>query len=182
MRRRQSSVTSVLSINAVDHADGEGASQCFGLGCTVGPGGLDEARRARGGERRHPRRRGRPRGYGATLLTEAIGRGFIGSHPRIGIPRSAKGRAAMIEMIDGIVRRLRRDLGESAKVLAEHDRPLPRATTPSLDALRRYADGLAASYMGRGTEAIELLEQAVVIDSDFALVHAELRSPIVLRQ
>ena len=86
----------------------------------------------------------------------------------------AKGRAAIIETIDDIVRRLRHDLGESAKVLAQHDRPLPRATTRSLDALRRYADGLAANLAGRERETIDLMEQAVAIDSDFALVHAEL--------
>ena len=86
----------------------------------------------------------------------------------------AKGRAAVIETIDGIVRQLRRDLGESRKVLAQHDRPLPRATTRSLEALRKYADGLTAAFIGRPREANELWEQAVALDSDFALVHAEL--------
>ena len=86
----------------------------------------------------------------------------------------AKGQAAVIETIDAIVRRLRHDLGESSTVLAQHDRPLPRATTRSLDALRKYADGLNANFLGHRREAIALFEQAIAIDSDFALVHAEL--------
>jgi DNA-binding SARP family transcriptional activator/tetratricopeptide (TPR) repeat protein/tRNA A-37 threonylcarbamoyl transferase component Bud32 len=86
----------------------------------------------------------------------------------------AKGRGATIEAIDDIVRRLRHDLGESAAILAKHDRPLPQATTRSLDALRKYADGLAASFAGQQQQAKDLFVQAVAIDSDFALVHAEL--------
>src|SRR5262249_37868967 len=86
----------------------------------------------------------------------------------------AKSRADVIDAMDDLVRRLRRDIGESSRELAKHDVPLPLATTPSLEALRRYADGLAASASAQRPEAIELWLQAVNLDSNFALAHADL--------
>jgi DNA-binding SARP family transcriptional activator len=86
----------------------------------------------------------------------------------------AKGRAQIIAGLDDLVRRLRRDIGESAGAIAKHDLPLPQATTGSLEALRKYADGLAAWRSGHRKEAVELYEEAVAIDSDFALAHADL--------
>lgn len=88
--------------------------------------------------------------------------------------RLAKGRGQVIQVIDDLVRRLRRDIGESAAQLAKHDRSLPRATTRSLEALRKYGEGVAASHAGDRGTAVELWEQAVALDSDFALAHAEL--------
>ncbi|HEY4303518.1 MAG TPA: protein kinase [Gemmatimonadaceae bacterium] len=88
--------------------------------------------------------------------------------------QQAKGRAAIIPAIDDVVRRLRANIGESAEAIAKHDRPLPLATTQSLEALRNYADGLAAFRAAQREAGIQLLERAVSLDSDFALAHAEL--------
>jgi eukaryotic-like serine/threonine-protein kinase len=93
----------------------------------------------------------------------------------LGAERSiAKRRADVIDAVDDLVRRLRRRIGESSQALAKHDRPLPQATTRSLDALKRYADGVRASRVGQRIAARDLWEEAVAIDSDFALAHAEL--------
>ena len=86
----------------------------------------------------------------------------------------AKSRTDVIAAVGDLVRRLRHDIGESPEAVAKHDLPLPQATTPSLEALRKYADGLAASRAGQRKAATELFEEAVALDSDFALVHAEL--------
>jgi DNA-binding SARP family transcriptional activator/tetratricopeptide (TPR) repeat protein len=86
----------------------------------------------------------------------------------------AASRADVIGAIDDVVRKLRRDIGESAAALARHDRPLARATTRSLDALRKYTDGLAAARAGRYADARELWSGAAALDSDFAMAHAEL--------
>jgi hypothetical protein len=43
----------------------------------------------------------------------------------------AKGRSEVIAGLDDLVRRLRRDIGESAGAIAKHDLPLPQATTGS---------------------------------------------------
>jgi DNA-binding SARP family transcriptional activator/Tfp pilus assembly protein PilF len=83
-------------------------------------------------------------------------------------------RSDVIAAVDDLVRRLRRDIGESAHAIAKHDLPLPQATTASLEALHKYADGLAAWRAGQRKVAVELYEEAVAIDSDFALAHASL--------
>ena len=86
----------------------------------------------------------------------------------------AKTRADVIGAMDDLVRRLRRDVGESSSALNRHDLPLPEATTRSLEALRKYADGVAAASAGHGRAAIALWESAVALDSNFALAHAAL--------
>lgn len=86
----------------------------------------------------------------------------------------AKRRSDVIDAVGDVVRRIRHDIGESASTIARHDLPLPQATTASIDALRKYADGLAASAAGQRPAAMELWREAVAIDSDFALAHAEL--------
>ncbi len=88
--------------------------------------------------------------------------------------RRANRRAEIIDAIDDLVRRLRRDIGESADVIAKHDLPLPQATTRSLEALRKYASGRDAWAAGQRTPARELYLEAVALDSDFALAHAAL--------
>jgi DNA-binding SARP family transcriptional activator/tetratricopeptide (TPR) repeat protein len=88
--------------------------------------------------------------------------------------RRANGRAEIIDAVDDLVRRLRRDIGESSDVIARHDLPLPQATTRSLEALRKYADGQTAWAAGQRTPARELYLEAVALDSDFALAHAAL--------
>ena len=86
----------------------------------------------------------------------------------------AKGRGDVIEAMDDLVRHLRHDIGESAGELERRDVPLPQATTRSLEALRKYADGVAAGSAGHRSAEIDLLESAVALDSDFALAHAAL--------
>ena len=87
---------------------------------------------------------------------------------------NAKARSAVIDAVDDLVRRMRRRIGESQRAISIHDRPLPQVTTRSLEALRKYADGLAAAHAGQSAESHEFFEQAIAIDSDFALAHAEL--------
>jgi DNA-binding SARP family transcriptional activator len=88
--------------------------------------------------------------------------------------RVATHRAEIIDAVDDLVRRLRRRIGESAEAIAKHDLPLPQATTSSLEALHKYADGLTAFRAGQRKAAIELYEEAVAVDTDFALAHAQL--------
>lgn len=88
--------------------------------------------------------------------------------------RRANRRSEVIDAVDDLVRRLRHDIGESADAIAKHDLPLPQATTRSLEALRKYADGKVAWAAGQHTPARELYLEAVALDSDFALAHAAL--------
>ncbi|HYD51308.1 MAG TPA: protein kinase, partial [Gemmatimonadaceae bacterium] len=83
-------------------------------------------------------------------------------------------RGAIVDAVDDVVRRMRRRIGESADSLATRDQPLPFATTRSLEALRLYGDGLAASRAGDRLAASELWRRAVAIDSEFVSAHVEL--------
>jgi tetratricopeptide (TPR) repeat protein len=86
----------------------------------------------------------------------------------------ARTRAEVVDAVDDAVRQLRRSIGESADSLAKYDRPLPRATTRSLEALRYYGSALAAFDANDRATAVRLLERAVAVDSEFALAEAEL--------
>jgi DNA-binding SARP family transcriptional activator/tetratricopeptide (TPR) repeat protein len=88
--------------------------------------------------------------------------------------RVAARRGDVIAAVDELVRRLRRDIGESSDAIAAHDLPLPQATTGSLEALRLYASGIAAFRAGNRKSAIDLYEGAIALDSNFALAHADL--------
>ena len=70
--------------------------------------------------------------------------------------------------------RLREKLGESLSSVQRFDVPLPRATTPSIDALHAYS---LALYEGREVprlEAIPHLRRAIELDPTFAMAHAQL--------
>lgn len=77
----------------------------------------------------------------------------------------------VLPALDDLATRVRRHLGESLGALSRQHRPLPKVTTASLDALKLYADA------GRAPDSDtkdRLLEQAVALDPDFALAHAQL--------
>jgi eukaryotic-like serine/threonine-protein kinase len=70
--------------------------------------------------------------------------------------------------------RLREKLGESLASIKKFDVPLPRATTPSLEALHAYS---LALYEGREVprlEAIPHLRRALELDPTFAMAHAQM--------
>jgi tetratricopeptide (TPR) repeat protein/predicted Ser/Thr protein kinase len=83
----------------------------------------------------------------------------------------ARGRDEVLPGLDELSRRLRRRLGESLAAIEQAGVPLPHATTRSLDALKLYADSFAP---GADVARDELLRQAIRLDPDFALAHAEL--------
>lgn len=83
----------------------------------------------------------------------------------------ARGRDEVLPQLDELSRRLRRRLGESLAAIEQAGVPLPHATTRSLDALKLYADSLGP---GAAVPRDELLRQAIRLDPDFALAHAEL--------
>jgi serine/threonine-protein kinase len=87
---------------------------------------------------------------------------------------SARDSGDVLEAIDRLSRGVRQKLGESARTLRA--RPaLARATTTSVEALRKYTQALALKESGAtGDEAQTLLEEAVREDTGFALAWREL--------
>ena len=86
----------------------------------------------------------------------------------------ARSKTEVLDALDAITRKLRRDLGESFRSVRAHGLALPKATTNSLEALKRYADGNRAWDAARRTEAKELWESAIALDPSFAMAHAQL--------
>lgn len=83
----------------------------------------------------------------------------------------AKSKDQVLTALDALATRVRRKLGESLDGLANQGVPLPRATTPSLQALKLYADSFRATDE---RDSGDLLREAIRMDPDFALAHAEL--------
>ena len=70
--------------------------------------------------------------------------------------------------------RLRERLGESLSSVQKFDAPLPRATTPSLDALHAYSLALSDGREVPRLESIPQLKRAIELDPTFAMAHAQL--------
>ena len=85
----------------------------------------------------------------------------------------AQGKDRVLEALDDLSVRMRRRLGESWDQLGASRVPLPKATTSSLDALKVYADAMRGPIDNQRTSD-ELLRQAIALDPDFAMAHAEL--------
>ncbi len=85
----------------------------------------------------------------------------------------AAGKNQVLPALDSLVNTVRQKLGESLAGMSSQGLPLPKATTASLDALKIYADGIKIGTVNKETE-FELMKQAVAIDPDFALAHANL--------
>lgn len=88
----------------------------------------------------------------------------------------AKGKDGVLDALDDLAGKIRKDLGESLKDIQEERVGLPKATTSSLEALKNYVEADRARGSNRGDEAVALLEKALELDPDFALAHAELGS------
>jgi serine/threonine protein kinase/tetratricopeptide (TPR) repeat protein len=95
---------------------------------------------------------------GAAVLTDAV---------------KANGRDQVLDALDRLTSRLRSRLGESLAQMSQQARPLPAVTTSSLEALQLYAKSFAKKSVDDNARD-ELLRQAITLDPDFALAHAEL--------
>ncbi|HEU4993581.1 MAG TPA: protein kinase, partial [Gemmatimonadaceae bacterium] len=86
----------------------------------------------------------------------------------------ARGKSEIIDALDDLSHKLRRDLGESMFSVLRRSNPLPQVTTRSLDALEKYAAASRAWDNGRMQDARALYEGAVALDSTFVLAHVGL--------
>jgi eukaryotic-like serine/threonine-protein kinase len=84
------------------------------------------------------------------------------------------GEDQILDALDRIATRVRRDLGESLYQIHSADKPLPEVTTSSLIALKQYSDAVALWHHGHYKESVALLQAAVRTDPNFAMAHAAL--------
>jgi DNA-binding SARP family transcriptional activator/tetratricopeptide (TPR) repeat protein len=83
-------------------------------------------------------------------------------------------REQLLDALDDLGRTVRRSLGETAFSVATRSVPLPRVTTSSIDALKKYADGSEAFAQNRLLDAQSLWQQAIAVDTGFATAWAAL--------
>ena len=82
----------------------------------------------------------------------------------------------LLDALDELLSRLRDGLGDSLSSLGADDQRLAAVTTGSLDALKRYTQGLRAWSAGRYDDAVGHYKEAIEIDPDFASAYAALGS------
>src|SRR5213083_2133699 len=109
------------------------------------------------------------RGYvvSAELVSAADGAALVA------LRETAKDDGAIIEAVDRLSGRLRERIGESLKTIRASD-PLEQVTTGSLEALRKYSQGVRASDAADMVRAVTLLEDAIALDTTFAMAYRKL--------
>jgi len=109
------------------------------------------------------------RGYvvSAELVTAAEGTALVA------LRENARDDGAIIDAVDRLSKRLRERIGESLKTIRASD-PLEQVTTRSLEALRKYSQALKAHDAGQFARAVALLEEAIGLDTTFAMAYRKL--------
>jgi eukaryotic-like serine/threonine-protein kinase len=90
--------------------------------------------------------------------------------------RQASRKEEVLSLVDQAGSELRKRLGESLTSIQRFEKPLPEATTRSLEALRAFALGDTKHDSAYEIEAIGLYKRALELDPNFALAWARLAS------
>jgi tetratricopeptide (TPR) repeat protein len=113
---------------------------------------------------------------------DPVGRGYVLS---AGIRAAADGRVlvavretaadqgALLGAIDRLSSKLRERIGESLVTIRANP-PLEQVSTSSLAALRKYSEAVRLADNDRPDESIPLLEEAVALDTGFAMAYRKL--------
>src|SRR5881227_2512425 len=113
---------------------------------------------------------------------DPLGRGYVVSAELesaadgtalVSLRETAQDDGAIIAAVDRLSHKLRERIGESLKTIRASD-PLEQVTTSSLEALRKYSQGVRASDAGDMARAAPLLEQAIALDTTFAMAYRKL--------
>jgi eukaryotic-like serine/threonine-protein kinase len=80
----------------------------------------------------------------------------------------------VLSALSRIATQIRNRLGESAATIQEHSTPLDQATTSSLEALKAYSAGRSAIFARGARASMPHLQEAIAIDPQFAMAHAQL--------
>ena len=111
-----------------------------------------------------------PRGTGYVLALEVVNAetGDVMARQQV----EAAAAEQVLTALGRAASSLRVRLGESLASLKRFDVPLPRATTPSLEALHAYSLALDQGRLLPRVEAIPHLQRALELDPDFAMAQA----------
>ena len=109
------------------------------------------------------------RGYVVTVELLSAADGTV----LVALRESSRDDSGIIDAVDRLSKRLRERIGESLRAIHASE-PLERVTTSSLEALRRYSEAIRVETRGEFGRAIALLQEAVALDSGFAMAHRKL--------
>jgi eukaryotic-like serine/threonine-protein kinase len=84
----------------------------------------------------------------------------------------ATNKEDVLNVLSQIATNFRTRAGESLATVEQHSRPLPEATTESLEALKAYSLGLKANDSGGPPAALPFVTRATQIDPNFAMAHS----------
>jgi tetratricopeptide (TPR) repeat protein/tRNA A-37 threonylcarbamoyl transferase component Bud32 len=87
----------------------------------------------------------------------------------------------VINALSRIAGRFRERVGESLATVKQYSKPLEKATTSSLEALKEYSEGRVVTVTQGSPAAFQYLQHAVAIDPDFASAHAALANNYATR-
>jgi len=89
------------------------------------------------------------------------------------VQEQAANKEAVLKALDSAAVSLRGKLGESLSSVQKYATPLEQATTPSLEALQAYSlGGKSIAEKDDNPAAVRFLQQAVRLDTNFAMAHA----------
>ena len=91
----------------------------------------------------------------------------------VALRETADDDAGIVAALDRLSGRVRERIGESLKTIRSGE-ALEQVTTSSLEALRLYSEGSQLNDRGEAPRAIPLLEQAIALDSGFAMAWRKL--------
>jgi tetratricopeptide (TPR) repeat protein len=83
-------------------------------------------------------------------------------------------RGAVLPALGKAASSLRAKLGESLNTIQKYDTPIAQATTPSLEALKAYSEGVRMQRQSGDLQAVPFLLRAVELDPNFALAYSDL--------
>ena len=86
----------------------------------------------------------------------------------------AKGQDEILEKLDQLTKKIRRNLGESRYKISGQNKPLSEVTTSSLDALKQFSLGIENHLNMEFEKAIIYYKNAIEIDSGFTSAKASL--------
>lgn len=91
----------------------------------------------------------------------------------------AENQDRILQELDRLSRKIRRDLGESRYRIALQDKPLMKVTTSSLEALKQYSLGIENHYRFNFEAAKTYYENALRIDTGFISAKASLGNILI---
>src|SRR5437867_1141869 len=113
---------------------------------------------------------------------DPVGRGYVLSAEvvsaadgavLVALRENARDDGAIIEAVDRLSGKLRERIGESLKTIRASE-SLEHVTTGSLEALRKYSQAQKANDAGQFGRAVSLLEEAISLDTTFAMAYRKL--------